>query len=111
MKLTAALTDADSTPAGVRIHLAAHTECNTRSCAVQEVSVLARAAKEQERRQGDKEGFTSSPGDCLAYKYHRDVCPEAPYSSRTMQFGGTIGSTSMQAPGRRCARLHAGGDT
>ena len=43
--------------------------------------MLARAAKEQERRQGDKEGFTSSPGDCLAYKYHRDVCPEAPFPS------------------------------
>ena len=39
----------------------------------QESTVLARAVKEQERREGHKEGFTPSPGDCLAYKYYRDV--------------------------------------
>ena len=40
---------------------------------MQESAVLERAVKEQERRQGHKEGFSESPGDCLAYKYYRDV--------------------------------------
>ena len=39
----------------------------------QEAQVLARAVKEQERRQGHKEGFSSLPADCLAYKYYRDA--------------------------------------
>lgn len=37
--------------------------------------MLARAVKEQERRKGEKEGFSAAPGDCLAYKHYRDVCP------------------------------------
>ena len=40
---------------------------------LQECELLARAVKEQERRSGEKEGFTASPADCLAYKYYRDV--------------------------------------
>lgn len=40
---------------------------------LQESAILERAVKEQERREGDKEGFTNSPGDCLAFKYYRDV--------------------------------------
>ena len=35
--------------------------------------MLERAVKEQERREGHKEGFSTSPADCLAYKYYRDV--------------------------------------
>lgn len=44
-------------------------------CAVclQESQVLARAVKDHERRVGTKEGFGGEPGDCLAYKYYRDV--------------------------------------
>ena len=34
---------------------------------------LARAVKEHERRAGHKEGFSDSPGDCLAFKFFRDV--------------------------------------
>jgi len=37
--------------------------------------VLAKAVKEQERRKGEKEGFSAAPGDCLAYKHYRDVRP------------------------------------
>jgi hypothetical protein len=40
---------------------------------LQEATVLSRAVKEHERRGGDKEGFSEAPGDCLAYKYYRDV--------------------------------------
>lgn len=39
----------------------------------QESAVLERAVKEQERREGHREGFSSTPGDCLAYKYYRDA--------------------------------------
>lgn len=35
--------------------------------------ILARAVKEQERRKGEREGFSDSPGDCLAFKYYRDA--------------------------------------
>lgn len=35
--------------------------------------MLARAVKDHERRDGTKEGFSGTPGDCLAYKYYRDV--------------------------------------
>ncbi|KAK9839810.1 hypothetical protein WJX81_003436 [Elliptochloris bilobata] len=38
-----------------------------------EAGVLARAVKEQERRRGEREGFSAAPGDCLAYKYFRDA--------------------------------------
>lgn len=50
-----------------------HCLKNTSSCGSQESGVLARAVKEQERREGEKEGFTSSPADSLAFKYYRDV--------------------------------------
>ncbi len=43
------------------------------SVAVQEATVLSRAVKEHERRRGEKEGFSKAPGDCLAFKYYRDV--------------------------------------
>ena len=39
----------------------------------QESLVLARAIKEHERRKGEKEGFSDSPADCLAFKYYRDA--------------------------------------
>lgn len=39
----------------------------------QDSAVLERAVKEQERREGHKEGFSSTPADCLAYKYYRDA--------------------------------------
>ena len=29
--------------------------------------------KEQLRRKGENDGFSQAPGDCLAYKYYRDV--------------------------------------
>ena len=45
----------------------------TGSMAVQEATVLSRSAKEHERRKGEKEGFSKAPGDCLAFKYYRDV--------------------------------------
>jgi hypothetical protein len=38
-----------------------------------EALILAKAVKEHERRVGGKEGFSASPGDCLAYKHYRDV--------------------------------------
>ena len=41
--------------------------------ALQEATTLSRAAKEHERRGGQKEGFSVAPGDCLAFKYYRDV--------------------------------------
>ena len=34
---------------------------------------MSRAAKEHERRGGQREGFSVAPGDCLAFKYYRDV--------------------------------------
>lgn len=40
---------------------------------LQEANVLARAVKEQERREGNLEGFTATPADCMAFKYYRDV--------------------------------------
>jgi len=43
----------------------------------QEAAVLAKAVKEQERRKGEKEGFSAAPGDCLAYKHYRDVRPRS----------------------------------
>ena len=36
-------------------------------------TVLARAMKEHERRKGAREGFSESPGDCLAFKHYRDA--------------------------------------
>lgn len=38
-----------------------------------ESAILARSVKEHERRRGENEGFSSSPADCLAYKYYRDA--------------------------------------
>jgi len=35
--------------------------------------MLSRAVKEHERRRGEKEGFSAATGDCLAFKYYRDV--------------------------------------
>lgn len=43
----------------------------------QEATMLARSVKEHERRKGLKEGFSGAPGDCLAFKYYRDVRPPA----------------------------------
>jgi Rubisco accumulation factor 1 alpha helical domain len=40
---------------------------------MQEAVILARAVKEHERREGVKLGFSKSPGDCLAFKFYRDV--------------------------------------
>jgi hypothetical protein len=40
---------------------------------VQEAQTLARAVKDHERRGGAQEGFSTAPGDCLAYKLFRDV--------------------------------------
>ena len=42
-------------------------------CAVQESEVLAKAFKEHERRKGEREGFSYTPADALAFKYYRDV--------------------------------------
>jgi len=36
-------------------------------------TILARAMKEHERRNGRREGFSDSPQDALAYKYYRDA--------------------------------------
>lgn len=41
--------------------------------ALQSARVLARAIKEWVRREGDKQGFSNAPADCLAFKYYRDV--------------------------------------
>lgn len=35
--------------------------------------MLSRSVKEQQRRMGENEGFSDAPGDCLAFKYYRDV--------------------------------------
>lgn len=41
---------------------------------VQDAVLLARAVKEHERRNGAALGFAAEePGDCLAFKYYRDV--------------------------------------
>ena len=42
--------------------------------------LLARAMKDYERRGGLKEGFSSAPADCVAYKFYRDVRPDLPFS-------------------------------
>ena len=42
--------------------------------------LLARAMKDYERRGGLKEGFSSAPADCVAYKFYRDVRPELLFS-------------------------------
>ena len=52
--------------------------CAESSAIVQETNVLSRAIREHARRQGQHEGFSTSPGDCLAYKYFRDVRPQPP---------------------------------
>ncbi len=39
----------------------------------QACEVLARAMKEWERRPLERNGFTNLPGDCMAFKYLRDV--------------------------------------
>lgn len=38
-----------------------------------ECTMLARAIKEHERRSGQRDGFSDSPADCLAYKQYRDA--------------------------------------
>ncbi len=40
---------------------------------VQMATLLSKSVKEQLRRKGENEGFSQAPGDCLAYKYYRDV--------------------------------------
>lgn len=40
---------------------------------MQDAALLARAVREHERREGAKRGFSEAPGDCLAFKYYRDV--------------------------------------
>jgi hypothetical protein len=42
-------------------------------CLPQACEVLARAMKEWDRRRGERTGFNNSPGDCMAFKYLRDV--------------------------------------
>jgi hypothetical protein len=44
---------------------------------LQSSEALARAMKEWERRPGERNGFSDSPGDCLAFKYLRDVSAAA----------------------------------
>lgn len=45
--------------------------------ASQNARVLARAIKEWVRREGDKQGFSDAPADCLAFKFYRDVSSTA----------------------------------
>ena len=42
--------------------------------------LLARAMKDYERKGGLKDGFSSVPADCVAYKFYRDVSPELLFS-------------------------------
>jgi hypothetical protein len=53
----------------------ANFRANCLSCKLflQSSEALARAMKEWERRPGERTGFSDSPGDCLAFKYLRDV--------------------------------------
>lgn len=40
---------------------------------VPQCTVLAKAIKEHERRNGARDGFSTAPADCLAYKHYRDA--------------------------------------
>lgn len=40
---------------------------------IEECDTLARSMKEWERREGERDGFSNHPGDCLAFKYLRDA--------------------------------------
>lgn len=44
-----------------------------RARCAQECDVLARAMKEWDRRPSERSGFNDGPGDCMAFKYLRDV--------------------------------------
>ena len=63
---------------------------------VQESVILSRAIREHARRQGQDEGFSSSPGDCMAYKHYRDVSP-APTSQLHSSFVG-VAAQPAQCP-------------
>jgi hypothetical protein len=52
---------------------------------LQDAVLLARAVKEHERREGVKAGFSEAPGDCLAFKYFRDVRTPAAGSLHLIQ--------------------------
>lgn len=53
---------------------------------LQSSEALARAMKEWERRPGERTGFSDSPGDCLAFKYLRDVSDLLTYAFVTVIF-------------------------
>lgn len=60
-----------------------------------ECQILARAIKEHERRNGQRDGFSSSPADCLAYKYYRDAyeCRRAEDIESSVQKGLAVAET------------------
>lgn len=66
--------------------------------------VLARAMKEYERRPEERDGFSDSPADCLAFKYLRDAieCRRLDDMVEKVQLGLEVAETD----GAR-ARLHA----
>lgn len=39
--------------------------------------ILARAMKEWDRRANERQGYSNTAGDCLAFKYMRDVSTRA----------------------------------
>ena len=57
------------------------TVLSSEACSLMQGAVLlARAMKDYERRGGLKEGFSSAPADCVAYKFYRDVRPKLLFS-------------------------------
>ena len=59
--------------------------------ALQEATTLSRAVKEHGRRRGQSEGFSIAPGDCLAFKYYRDVSRPHPRTFCPADLVSTLG--------------------
>jgi hypothetical protein len=68
------------------------------ACHPQECDTLARSMKEWERREGERDGFSNHPGDCLAFKCLRDVSTRAMETRRkwVRRDGGARGGESSR---------------
>jgi hypothetical protein len=65
--------------------------------------VLARSMKEWDRRPGERQGFQNTAGDCLAFKYMRDVRGRGGKGGlgRPASFGSAVGSQQAARAVRR----------
>ena len=71
---------------------------------LQQCEILARAMKEWDRRPGERAGFTDSPGDCMAFKYLRDVRGQMGHSSSSRSYAEVAAAVAAGATQEQSCR-------